>query len=1101
MSPAPRAVSRIVDTVRGYVNSRARLGLAAWVAAAVAVVLALAWILVGSEGWRAGTPLPLLLDLLIVLALVQAWRELASRRERWLAERLVSRSVERAAGLPRGTVLESLELERAVPKGTSAGLANLAVQQTAAGLTGSPSHLAGQSGRLAEGWARSGLKALAVTAPLTLLALGLAPERAAQAWAGLLRPVQLLAGEVLPPLEVMPGSVEVARGTPVEIDVVAVGREEVTLHWRAVGDVPRSRVGAVENEQARFPFPSVDVAMDYWAQAPDGAVSDVFTLAPADPLLVTDVQVSLTFPPHTGRTAEEYRGVVPRLAIPFGTRLRIVGRASRPLGSAGLEEAGGGTSARFDVSGPSFGGDWTPRRSALYEWTFLDARGERPGVVPAPLDVVLVPDAFPSLRVLYPARDTVIPITRRQPLVVDVRDDYGLDRLEVEAFRGDGPERTVQPLSLGGVPAAIARPLLDLSQWSLVPGDSVLYRVRLIDNSPAGQTTQSDVHILRVPTVSDLRRDAQAELEDAVRRLEELADRARQEAEGARPTDASNRAGDPMEFGDREQARTSLDRQREMSREVEELSAELERLAAAMQDGGLADQDLQKDLQELQELLNEMNSDDLVQQMQDLEESLSEEDARRAMEELRQMMENQEEFRQMLEESLERFRRAAVEQDFRATREEAEELARRERALAEALREQDNPELRNRQQAALEAEAETLQQRMERLQDNLGELGEQVAQRSAQEASTSTEQARQSMREASEAQSGEQAGERAEQAADQLQQAAEALEQAQDRMAEELTKQVQAALQQTAEGALALAERQAELRDQMRGATREEMADLRSDQAAVTEGARNMSRNLEEGLRFSPMDAPGVSELIDDAQAESERTAEALGRRGSNPSPAASADRTVHALNRLAMSAMNAADQVAQASAQQQAGGEQSQEQMDQLAEQQADLMNQSAQMMPMQLSQQAMAQQMQQMAQGQQAVASDLGEMSNDPGGEQSMADMEAMAQEAQAIAELLAGGRLDRETLERQERLFHRLLEAGRSLEREEDEESEERQSEAPGEFERGQISPLTDADLGRARFPLPSAAFLARLTPGERRLVLQYFERLNRPPGEIR
>ena len=433
--------------------------------------------------------------------------------------------------------------------------------------------------------------------------------------------------------------------------------------------------------------------------------------------------------------------------------------------------------------------------------------------------------------------------------------------------------------------------------------------------------------------------------------------------------------------------------------------------------------------------------------------------------------------------------------------EDAEELARKEQALAEALREQDNPELRAEQQRELESEAESLQQRMERLQQSLEELGEQQAQQSAQEAASMTEQARQSMQQASQAQSGEQAGEQAQQAADQLQQAAEALDQAQDRMAEELTKQIQAALQQTADGALSLAEQQADLREQMRGATREEMAAMRADQAAIAEGTRNMADNLAEGLRFSPLDAPGVSDLIETAQAQAEGTAEALGRRSSNPSPTVSADRTVHALNQLAQSAMTAAQQVEQAaSQQQQAAGQEQGQQMDELAEQQADLMNQSAQMMPMQLSQQAMAEQLQQMAQGQQAVASELGEMSDDPGAEQGAGEMQELAEEAMAIAEMLASGRLDREMLERQEELFHKLLEAGRSFERDEEDESEERESEAPGEFVRGDVAALTDADLNRARFPLPSAEYLARLSPGERRLVLQYFERLNRqrPPG---
>ena len=100
--------------------------------------------------------------------------------------------------------------------------------------------------------------------------------------------------------------------------------------------------------------------------------------------------------------------------------------------------------------------------------------------------------------------------------------------------------------------------------------------------------------------------------------------------------------------------------------------------------------------------------------------------------------------------------------------------------------------------------------------------------------------------------------------------------------------------------------------------------------------------------------------------------------------------------------------------------------------------------------------------------------------------------------LARELQEGRLTPEMVERQERLFHRLLDAGRSLEREEF--SEERESEAPGMFERGEVLSLTGEQLGVMPCEVPDGAQLQRLTPAVRQLVLDYFERLNRarPPG---
>ena len=115
-------------------------------------------------------------------------------------------------------------------------------------------------------------------------------------------------------------------------------------------------------------------------------------------------------------------------------------------------------------------------------------------------------------------------------------------------------------------------------------------------------------------------------------------------------------------------------------------------------------------------------------------------------------------------------------------------------------------------------------------------------------------------------------------------------------------------------------------------------------------------------------------------------------------------------------------------------------------------------------------------------------------------LGDLSALAEEAARLAEALAQGRLDPDVLRRQERLFHRLLDAGRTLER--DEESEERESDRAGAFTREGVGALTAGELDALRFELPGAAVLRALPPAQRAMVLLYFERLNRtapPAGE--
>ena len=66
MREAPVRVVRIVEGVRAHLLGKARLALALCFGAAVTAALVLAWVIVAPEGWRQGTPIPLIIDSIFI---------------------------------------------------------------------------------------------------------------------------------------------------------------------------------------------------------------------------------------------------------------------------------------------------------------------------------------------------------------------------------------------------------------------------------------------------------------------------------------------------------------------------------------------------------------------------------------------------------------------------------------------------------------------------------------------------------------------------------------------------------------------------------------------------------------------------------------------------------------------------------------------------------------------------------------------------------------------------------------------------------------------------------------------------------------------------
>src|SRR5690606_4541606 len=165
------------------------------------------------------------------------------------------------------------------------------------------------------------------------------------------------------------------------------------------------------------------------------------------------------------------------------------------------------------------------------------------------------------------------------------------------------------------------------------------------------------------------------------------------------------------------------------------------------------------------------------------------------------------------------------------------------------------------------------------------------------------------------------------------------------------------------------------------------------------------------------------------------------------------------------------------------------------LAQQQGSLNGQSSSLLPMNLSPSSMARELQRLGAQQRNVANQLDEVSQNVGGRDNvLGDLDALAREAEQVAREMEAGRLSPETRARQERLFHRLLDAGRSLER--DEQTDERVSERGGSIGSSDAAPLDPALLDPARrYRMPTPEELNGLPPAYRRLILEYFERLNR------
>ena len=888
------------------------------------------------------------------------------------------------------------------------------------------------------------------------------------------------------------------RGDSVTLELEAIGRRQAVLWTRAPGEGWRPEAVTLDSSgrATRILGP---LRSDLFARLTSGArSSDTLMVHVRLPVFLGSLTVTARYPRYLGMEDEPVPTGGDTIIIPAGTRLDARGEATAPLRSAAWVARGRADS--LSVSGVSFEGTMTPRASAEYQLSLVTAAGVALGGDTVRLPVRVLADAVPEIDVPVPGADTVAPLSMRLPLVIDVRDDHGLTAVAIELRRrgrAAADSLRVEPVTLpGGRPdRAVLAYELDLAGLGLEPGDTLRYRARAVDNAPGGQVARSREYLVRIPTSSELRAAQREATEGIGSRLDSLANRSRAleretqdvaQTEQRKQDSQSGSGDDALSFEQAKKAEAVAQAQEQLLKDAEAVRDALEALQKSAESAGLDDPAFQQRLEELQQQLDRALTPEMREKLAELQRALQELSAERTQEALKDLAKAQQQLREALERSRELFERAALEGDMANLAEESKELA--------EAQEQWNEEVSTADSSAAAAAEKALADRADSLASAMRKTAEEMESTAQQEQlEASADQASEAANEMREAQQAAKAGQRGaarqkgEKAAEMLGplsgEMQEQMESMQDAWKEEVTEALDRALAETSR----LTERELALQQSLRAGA--PGAQARAEQGAIEEGVQRLQDQVNAAAGKNALVSQQIAASLALAQDHMSKAREAVSTAA--PNPRAAADRAgaaIDARNTAANQLIRSRGDVSGAASG--SGMAEAMEQMSKLAGQQGALGQQGASLLPM-AGRGDIRTQLQQLGAQQRALAEQLERM-RAQGGRPGTAEL---AEEAKDLARRLEAGRIDRQTVERQERLFRRMLDAGRTLQGEEQDEKKERQSQA-GTDEQVRLPAALRARLeAEGDHPrLPGWDELQRLSPEERRLVVDYFRRLS-------
>jgi flagellar biosynthesis regulator FlaF len=1081
---------------------------------AAALLLAAGAMLLGHARWLV---LPRALPFAVWVLIGAALLALGARTQRRLRARAsrrdVALAIETEQGMRRGLLVGAIELEGA---GALAARAAQAARSTLpAGTALAPELRRASSRRALIGGGVAAAGALVLLSATPLFADGLR---------AVLRPIDAWRGSLLERPRIEGAPLDLVRGAPLHIVVRAPGRRRITLYTRQVGEAARTDTLTVDAHTGTAAWKLDALRGDLRLLASDGrATSDSVIVHAADRPFVGAVTLRVVYPSYLSRASESLPVGEP-LRLPRGSTLAIAGRASVPLLAVALTSAAG-ESYSLAAASQSFTGRLVATHSVQLRWL---ARGPAGPItdVPPPLELEVLADSAPRVTIAIPTADTLMANDDRAELSLTATDDHGIGTVLLRTTRivgrQDGESATQSVAADVGTNWSGAGSL-DLAALRLAPGEMIRVRAEAVDASPWAQRGVSRDLIIKRPTMEERRDIARALGDSAVKEAraaaaaqKSLAQRT-DEAARAQSRQGAQKSGDnapsagsaasptkTMSFENAEKARSLAQEQRAMAERVEKLQQATKQLEEQLRAAGALDTSLARQLGEAQALLRQALTPEMLSQMQKLENAAKQLNGDQSRDALRDLAQMQQRLKEQLERSAEMLKRAAHEGAMQTLGDQAKELAQKQRALADSSARPDANGNDARDAAKLAEQTKRLREQMESLKDRLAkdkaEAGASSTERAGEHAARSETGMRRAANEMQKGASptGEQREQReqreqgangaqqARDAAGEMEQASKAMQDARAAQVKEWKKELTSELDQAVQEMMQLAREERALEQKARGGS--PSGDQRGAQSAVEQGVDKAAERLQNAGRKSALLSPRSQRAVGEAREKVAQATQKVSQpNGSAAQQAGALSEAADALTKAA--AALARDRERANSANSASGFGEMMKEMQEMAQKQGQINAQAQGLMAMPGGSPSAQSLARALAQKQRGVADQLEDAGDAAGGDRAA----QLAREARQLADQLDGGRLDASTLARQQQLFRKLLDAGRSLEKEEREDSGKR--EAKSATGSDTFTPSGKAEgKAAARFRPPTWEELRGLSAEERRAILDYFTRLN-------
>jgi len=841
-----------------------------------------------------------------------------------------------------------------------------------------------------------------------------------------------------PPFKIFvkPGNTEAVEGDNIELKAEITGKKVNRAVLFIKKEHSTERVFDLVRPFSRTIF-SISRNTKYFFEA--GRVkSGTYTISVKKRPVVRNLKVKLVPPAYTGLESQVLEDNSGSFTAVYGTSAIVDILSSKELQNAGIVFSSGSTKPMEIRDKIKASRSFKVIKNDSYFISVQDTEGIK-NLNPITYEINVKEDIYPLARIISPGKDIDLDESMHIYLKAEGEDDFGISkcRLKYRVFSsaesGDSTRFAFINLPLGRKSQKHILKTLswDLDSLNLFPGDVVSYFLEVYDNDAVKgpKKSVSRKYAARFPSMFEIFASAEQKESGFSDTLKSVFEKSKETSENLSALSNELKAKKSLSWEQKQQIKDIYEKQKQASDKVEDISRKIEALSQELEKQKLLSRETIKKYEELNKLFNEISSPELKKALEKLSKTADQSNINEiSMEDFQKAQKN---FEAAIDRTISLLKEIRAEQKIESLIKLSEDIENRQKSVNQSI--EKNTPLNNlvKREEHISKDTESLKQEIDKAADSLKKSHPQASD-SLSKASSFME--RNKLSEKLDAMKKSMAekqrpkslslGKASEKS---MQNLSSMLKQARKSLKRYRQKQLADAMKRASRNLLTLSQMQEEL-----SSGKKSERSYAGNQLSILSGLRQLTDSLKQISRKTFAVSANITKSLSQARSDMNKALSFL-QQGNLNMMKASQKRAVASLNKAVISLQQSSGRMNSSGGESGSSLDDFMQQLESLGEQQSainratsDLLNRGKLTLQQQAAMSRLAQKQSALQKIAEQIAEELRNRSDVLG------SLDRISDDMKKVADDLKNGSAGPETRMRQERILSRLLDAQKSIHR---------------------------------------------------------------------